>query len=57
LTVGDTCHPQLSWRNLDMERQRHDMELQPAGLTCWSMKYSLMFRFDTPLDTSGSRQP
>ena len=27
-TVGDTYHPHLSWRNLDMERQRHDMELQ-----------------------------
>jgi hypothetical protein len=40
-----------------MERQRHDMELQPADLTCWSIKYSLTFRFDTLLDTSGSRQP
>jgi len=56
-TVGDTCHPQLSRRHFDMERQRHDMELQPADLTCWSMKYSLTFRFDTLLDTSGSRQP
>jgi len=37
-TVGDSYHPQLSWRNLDMERQRHDMELQYVGLTCWSIE-------------------
>jgi hypothetical protein len=54
-TVGDSYHPQLSWRNLDMERQSHDMELQLAGLTCWTIEDSLTFRSDTPLDTSGSR--
>jgi len=36
-TVGDTCHPQLSWRHFDMEWQSHDMELRGF----------LTFRFDT----------